>query len=271
MRNAKTLLAALIAFTSTASMAQETGADAQALAKQLANPIASLISVPLQLNYDQGFGPGDGEKLTLNVQPVIPFDLTKELTVVSRTIVPVTWQNDIASPTGEQFGLGDTLQSFFLVPPTRDTPFGRFTWGVGPAITLPTSTDELLGLGTFGLGPTGVFLVQPGPVTVGALAGHQWGVAETRDDVPEVDSTFFQPFFAYTTPGAWTLGANIEGGYNWTSDDLSLPINLTVAKLTDIGGQRVQVQVGLRYWAESPDNGPDGFGGRLAVTLLFPR
>ena len=270
MQRARILTAAFLAITSTTSLAQEPGSDAQALAKQLANPIASLISVPLQLNYDQGFGPDDGEKLTLNVQPVIPFDLTDELTVVSRTIVPVTWQNDIAGPTGEQFSLGDTLQSLFLVPPTRDTPLGGFTWGVGPAVTLPTSTDELLGPGTLGLGPTGVFLFQPGPVTVGA-AGHQWGVAETRDDAAELDNTFFQPFFAYTTPGAWTYGANIEGGYNWTSDDLSLPINLTAAKLTNIGGQRVQFQGGIRYWAESPDNGPDGFGGRLAVTLLFPR
>ena len=106
---------------------------------------------------------------------------------------------------------------------------------------------------------------------MGGLAGHQWGVAETRNIVPDLDSTFFQPFLSYTTPSAWTLGANIEGGYNWTSDEVSLPLNVTVSKLASIGGQRVQFQVGARYWLESPTNGPEDFGVRAGIVFLFPK
>ena len=252
------------------SATTESPQSAEALAKKLANPIASLISVPFQFNYDTGYGPTDGYKGFVNIQPVIPITLSKEWSLVLRTILPVAVQNDIAGPSGTQFGLGDTLQSFFFVPQPKETPLGTLTWGVGPVATWPTSTDGLLGSGTLGLGPTGIFLFQQGPWTYGLLAGQQWGVVETRSNSPELNNTYFQPFLVYTTKNAWSFGLNTEGSYNWTSSDLALPFNATVSKLTEIGGQKVQFQLGLRYWANSPDNGPEGFGARFAVTFLFP-
>lgn len=264
------------ALVSSASLGAASAQDAAGggdsdLAKKLSNPIASLISVPIQFNYDSGYGPDDGDKLFANVQPVIPFDLTDNLSLVTRTILPIAWQDDIAGPSGKQFGLGDTLQSFFLVPTPRDTALGTLTLGAGPAITWPTSTDRLLGTGTLGLGPTGVALLQTGPWTIGGLVGHQWGVTKTRNNMPDFNLTYFQPFLNYTTPSAWTFGANFEGSYNWESDEWALPLNLTVSKLTNIGGQRVQFQVGARYWLESTTNGPDDFGLRAAIVFLFPK
>ena len=130
------------------------------LSKQLANPIAALISVPFEFNYNKGFGSEDGEQLLLNIQPVIPIRLNEDWNVISRTIVPVIWQNDIAGRSGDQFGLGDTLQSLFLSPnKSLETGIGNLTWSVGPAILIPTATDELLGSEKLGLGPTGVALI----------------------------------------------------------------------------------------------------------------
>ncbi len=267
------LVAAILPITGLAH-AQEAGANNAELAQKLANPIASLISVPIQMNYDHGFGPQDGDKVTTNIQPVIPFKLNDNFSLVTRTILPVVWQDDIAGNSGTQFGLSDTLQSFFLVPTPQATSVGAFTWGIGPAFTWPTSTDPLLGLGTWGAGPTGVFLFQTptskGSWTWGALVNQQWGYAETRGNVPDLNNTFLQPFLSFTTPSAWTFTLNTESTYNWTSNEWSVPINFAISKLTSIGEQKVQFQGGVGYWAESPTNGPEDLRARFTVTFLFP-
>jgi hypothetical protein len=174
------------------------GQDAD-LAKQLSNPIESLISVPFQFNYDSGYGPNDGNKTVLNIQPVIPISLNADWNLISRTIVPVVSQNDIAGNSGHQFGLGDTLQSFFFSPAQPTS--GGIIWGAGPAFLLPTATDPLLGGEKWGAGPTVVALKQDGPWTYGMLANHIWSFAgdHSRDDV---SSSFLQPFVSYTTPDA---------------------------------------------------------------------
>ena len=250
---------------------QEQANSDEALAKKLANPIATMVSVPIQFNYDTGYGPVNGNKAFANIQPVIPFTLNPDLSLVTRTIVPVAWENNVAGNSGTQFGLGDTLQSFFLVPQSQKTALGTLTYGGGPAVNWPTSTDRLLGLGTLGMGPTGVFLFQKGGWTYGALANQVWGVAATRNRAPDLNNTFLQPFLSYTTKDAWTFAVNTESSYNWAAEQWSVPINWSVAKLTSIGGQRVQFQAGLRYWAHSPAGGPDGVGARFAVTFLFPK
>lgn len=238
------------------------------LAKQLSNPIASLISVPFQFNYDTGYGPADGEKAFVNVQPVIPISLTDEWSLISRTIVPFAWQNDIAGNSGTQLGLGDTVQSLFLSPKAPG-PAGLI-WGAGPVFLFPTGTDALLGGEKWGAGPTAVALRQSGPWTYGVLANHIWSFAGDSGR-RDVNATFIQPFLSYTTPNAWTFALNTETTYDWVGKDWSIPINVMVSKLVKLGEQPVSLQAGLRYWADSAPGGPEGFGGRLSVTFLFPK
>ena len=264
MRPYSLLLAVCLALVPAAGFAQD---DSQDLAKQLSNPVASLISVPFQFNYDEGFGPDDGERVTLNIQPVVPISLNDDWTMISRTILPVIWQNDIAGPSGEQSGLGDITQSLFFSP-KNPGPSG-IIWGVGPAFLVPTGTDDLLGTGKWGAGPTAVVLKQINGWTVGALANHIWSFAGDGDRA-DVNSTFIQPFLSYTTPDAWTFGVNTESTYNWETEDWSVPINLFVSKLVKFDQQPVSFTAGVRYWAESPDSGPDGLGFRGVVTFLFP-
>ena len=255
---------------STASLA--TGAYAQDadndLAKKLSNPVASLISVPFQFNYDTGYGPNDGNRETINIQPVIPITLNDDWNLISRTIVPVIWQNDVAGPSGSQFGIGDITQSFFLSP--KEPTAGGIVWGVGPVFLLPTATDDLLRTGKLGLGPTAVVLKQDGPRTVGALANHIWSVAGDGSR-PDISATFLQPFVSYTTSNAWTFTLNTESSYDWEANDWAVPVNFQVSKLVKFGEQPVSLSAGARYWATAPENGPDGWGFRLGLTLLFPK
>ena len=147
------------AFSAQAQEAPDS--EEERLAKQLANPVAALISVPFQFNYDSDIGSADdGERATLNVQPVNPITLNNGWTIISRTIVPIIWQDDIFPEAGDQFGIGDVLQSFFFTPSAPTA--GGIIWGAGPVFRLPTATDDLLGAEKWGLGPSAIALRQAG-------------------------------------------------------------------------------------------------------------
>jgi len=240
----------------------------QELAKKLANPVAALISVPFQLNWDQKIGPADdGTRYQLNVQPVVPVALNDDWNLISRTIVPVISQRHIFPGAGSQFGLGDTVQSVFFSP---KEPVDGLTWGAGPVLLLPTGTDTLLSGRKWGLGPTGVVLKQAGPWTYGALANHIWSVAGSNSRA-DINATFVQPFVSYTTPDAVTYTLNTESTYDWEARQWSVPLNAVVSKVTKLGDQLVSFGGGVRYWADSPDAGAKGFGLRVVVALLFPK
>jgi len=261
---AAAVISAVAAMSIAGARAQE--AD---LAKQLANPLATLISVPFQANYNRGIGPlEDGEQLTVNVQPVIPITLNNDWNLISRTIVPIMGQEDIFPGSGDQFGLGNTTQSLFFSP---SRTVNGVTWGMGPVFYLPTNTDDLLGPDKWGTGPTAVALWQGDGWTVGALANHIWSFAGDSGD-GDINATYLQPFVSYTTSDSWTFTLNTESSYNWLKEEWSIPVNASVAKLVRIGSQPVSLFAGVRYWAKSPDNaGPEGWGARAGLTFLFPK
>lgn len=264
MTLSRIFLASTLVALSSPAWAQA-AAEAE-LAQQLSNPVADLISAPVQLNYDENIGTAeDGSRWTMNIQPVIPVSLNADWNVISRTIVPVISTDGIPSGAGSKEGLGDTVQSFFFSP--KQPTAGGWIWGAGPVFLLPTSTDDRFGAGEWGAGVTGVALTQRGPWTVGGLANH---IVDINGDT-DINATFLQPFLSYTSPTAWSYTVNSESTYDWEAKDWSVPFNFTVTKLTRFGDQPVSLGGGVRYWAESPDSGPEGWGARLILTFLFPK
>jgi hypothetical protein len=256
--------AVLLCLGSTVAVAADTDAE---IAKKLNNPIADLISVPFQFNYDDDIGPDDqGERSVLNIQPVIPIRLNDDWNVISRTIVPLMQLNDIP-PGKDETGVGDVLQSLFFSP--RAPTAGGWIWGVGPALLVPTASDETLGSEQWSAGPTAVVLKQEHGWTYGALTNHLWSFAGDHNRL-DVNATYVQPFLAYTTPRFTTYTLQTESTYDWEAEQWSVPVHLVVTQLFKLGGQPMSLQLGARYWAESPEAGPEGAGLRVAYTLVFP-
>ncbi|WP_019501471.1 hypothetical protein [Pseudanabaena sp. PCC 6802] len=240
-------------------------ADTENLAKAAQNPIASLISLPFQYNFNFGIGPHDRTQYILNVQPVIPTSLSDDWLLVSRIITPILLQ-----PIGTDastFGLGDLNPTFFFVPKVP----GNLNWGIGPVLLLPTATDRSLGTGKWGIGPSAVVVWSPGQWVIGALANQIWSVAGDSSR-PDVSQFLFQPFINYNLPDGWylsfapiiTANWNASAGNQWT-----VPLGGGFGRVFRIDKQPVNVSL-VAFWnAIKPEFGAD-WQIRFQFTLLFP-
>jgi hypothetical protein len=243
-------------------------AGAQQLAKQLSNPVASLVSVPLQFNWEQGVGPDDDTRFVLNFQPVVPLTLNEEWNLIGRLIMPMVSQPALIAGGEATFGVSDILLSVFFSPAKP----GAFIWGAGPVLSLPSTSEPTLGTEKWSAGPTFVILKQSGHLTVGVLANHLWSFAGD-DSRADVNQSFVQPFLAYTTPKAVTYTLNTEATANWeaaSGEKWTVPLNFTVSKLVRIGPFPASLGFGGGYYIEKPDGAPD-WKLRASATLLLPR
>lgn len=244
---------------------EKPSANAQALADKLANPVASMISVPFQNNTDWGIGPYNGSKNTLNIQPVIPIKLSSSLNLITRYILPVIDQRDVIGPDTHEFGLSDMSVSAWF---SSAHPKNGFIWGVGPALLIPTATNEYLGTKKFGVGPTALVLKQGGGNTIGFLANQLWSVAGDKDR-QDVNQLFFQPFFAHSFSSGATLGANMELTQSWQASTTLIFFNPIISGITKMGKQPIQLTLGPRIPLAGPDASKPKFGIRGVLTFVF--
>jgi len=262
------VLAGLLAGASARAAEEATSSDsAEALAKKTQNPVADLISVPFQSNFNFNTGPNERMVYVLNVQPVIPIRLTDDWNLITRVITPIIDQPSVAPGIDNASGLGDINPSLFLSPAKSE----HLIWGVGPTFTFPTASNRLLGSGKWSMGPTGVALLSQGPWVVGALANNQWSYAGWGKK--SVNQFLVQPFLNYNFSKGWYLTSAPIITADWTADQKwTVPVGGGVGKLWRVGkvGLPINTQIQAFYNAERPDFASD-WSLRVQVQFLFPK
>jgi hypothetical protein len=257
-------LVATLAASAPVRAAEE---STEELAKKTQNPVADLISVPFQSNFNFNTGPNDRTVYVLNVQPVIPIHLTHDWNLITRIITPILNMPELAPGLGSASGLGDINPTFFLSPANAK----EFIWGVGPTLTFPTASDGLLGAGKWSAGPSAVALLMKGHWVVGALANQQWSFAGWGDD--DVNAFLLQPFLNYNFKHGWYLTSAPIVTADWTSgQQWTVPVGGGGGKLWRVGrvGLPVNTQIQGFYNAERPDFAAN-WQLRVQVQFLFPK
>jgi len=249
--------------------------EAASLAKASQNPVANMVSLPLQYNYYANGGLGTARQMVLNVQPVLPLPIGKNWLVVSRTIVPFvsiplpevipSSVNQLARP---QFGgIADIQEQAYL---TSSKP-GKWTWAVGPILSFPTATNRLARSGQWGLGPTAVALTMPGPWVIGTLVNNVWRIGGNANG-HELNTFTLQPFMNYNLAHAWAISTaplitsdwSAREGNRWT-----VPIGAGVSKIAHVGDQPLNFILQYYHNVKHPDLGGSN-QLRMEVAALWP-
>lgn len=245
------------------------GSSTEELQKAVQNPVANLISVPLQENMNVDIGPYGRNQSVLNFQPVIPMHLTKNWLVISRIITPIIYQPDPTQRSLGASGLGDINPSFFLSPAKA----GKIIWGAGPAIVAPTATNAMLGQGKWSIGPSAVVLTQPGRWTVGGLVNNVWSFAGQANR-PDVNQMLFQYFINYNLDKGWFLTSSPIITANWNAPNGNqwvVPVGGGVGRVFRLGPQPVSVNIQVYGNAVRPSTIPSSpWGARFQLVFMYP-
>ena len=243
--------------------------EAGDLAKAAQNPVANMVSLPLQYNYYSGGGLGSTSAMVLNVQPVLPLEIGKDWLIVSRTIVPFT---NVPVPlpladTGRTSGIADIQEQAYF---TAAKP-GKVTWAVGPVLSFPTATNNVVRTGQWGLGPTAVALVMPGHWVIGTLVNNVWRIG---GDVHGTTLNTFtlQPFINYNLPHAWAISTSPLMTANWSAPDeqrWTVPLGAGFSKVAHIGDQPLNFEIQYYHNVKHPRNAGSN-SLRLEAAALWP-
>jgi hypothetical protein len=272
------------------SQAQQPSDETGQLQKATQNPVAGLISVPIQSNTNFGIGPFDRNQGVLNIQPVVPVNLSENWNLIVRWITPIIWQPTPGTANLEVFGiventpayfaaqnvqahagvfgLGDMTPTFFFSPAKPH----KVIWGAGPMFALPTATGRVLGQGKLSIGPSVVVLTQPGPWTIGALVNNVWSIAGPSDRA-NVNQMSLQYFINYNMKKGWFISISPIITANWQASSgnvWTVPVGGGVGRVFRLGFQPVNVSVAFFGNVVHPVEGSP-WGMRLQLSFLFPK
>ena len=242
--------------------------DSVDIAKKLANPIANMISVPLQYEFSRGVGLNQGgSEQTLLFQPVAPFDMGGGDVFIVRPIVAGARETSIEYAPGKTFsgyGIASVTLESFYAPNTNSS----WIWGIGPYAVSPSGNSGKFGSQQTGAGVTAVVLNRDGPWTYGLLGFQSWNVGGNATYGTQ-NNLFGEPFVSYTNKDAYTFSAQMQAQYNYDARRTTNPLYVGISKLEVIDGVPISFGAGPIYYVSNTPGGPSGWGGRATVTLVI--
>jgi hypothetical protein len=284
------LFAILLTCESTVAQQDQQASSTEALQKATQNPVASLISVPLQNNSNFGIGPYERTQNVLNIQPVVPLRVSKDWNLIIRWIAPIISQPAPGTANLEVYGIEENTPAYFAAQNVQANAsvngFGdmqptfffspakphKLIWGAGPIFVLPTATSKVLGQGKFSIGPSFVALLQPGHWTIGALINNVWSVAgpSNRSDVNQM---LLQYFVNYNLKNGWFISSSPILTANWQASNgnvWTVPFGGGVGRIMKLGFQPVNISAQFYGNAVHPTNGSP-WSVRAQIAFLFPK
>jgi hypothetical protein len=232
------------------------------LANTLQNPIAHLINLQYQNNFEFKVGPHDEFRYTLNMQPLIPFHLGKKWSVITRTIIPVVSQIGFSEASGKT-GLSDVVLNTYLSPKNS-----AFVWGIGPSLLFPVATSSAFGTNKWAMGFTVALLKQFGTFRIAAIPHHLWSIAKTEPG-KNINITVIRSYITYVNKSRTTFGIFSESIRDWNAQSWNIGITPTIGQLTKLVNHYVDLSIGIKYYVVATDQAPQ-WGIRFTVMEIIP-
>jgi hypothetical protein len=249
----------VLLFTNT-TMAQKQDDE---LAKKLANPVAALISVPIQNNLDHGIGTLKGSRFVANLQPVIPFKISSKMNFITRYIVPIISQYNITGVSKSESGIGDAVVTGFFSP---SNSIGGLVWGAGPVLSVPIGSNNFTS-NQLGIGPSAILLKQQNGWTYGGLINQIWGTKANNS----ISQMLINPFLTYN----WKSGSGITAAFditqNWVSNQTNIYFMPMFSSIAAFGKQKISMAIGPKFNIAAPESQKSALGLRASLVLLFPK
>ena len=239
--------------------------DMTELAKATQNPVSDLVSLPFQFNFNTGGDLEDRTSLNINFQPVLPFKLSDDWSMILRTILPI---DSVPVGEGVSSGIGDIQEQVYLSPARP----GRIIWGAGPVFSLPTATARPLVTGTWGVGPGVVVVKNIQHVVLGGLINQIWPMSDEGDG-RETNQMLLQPFVNFNFGSGWAVAVAPIITANWNApsgDEWTVPLGLGITRTTVLGSRPMNIGVQYYYNVERPE-GAAANTLRFTLSLLFPK
>jgi hypothetical protein len=215
------------------------------------NPIANVVSIPFQDNTSYDVGPLKRTENVLIVQPVVPFSLGGDWSVVSRWVTPIISAPRVSSAADPRSGLGNLEPQFYFTP----THPGSIIWGIGPEVWMPTASDKTLGVNKWGGGVAAVVLTIQGPILAGVLVNNVWAGSKAPEKVNELT---LNPFVFYNFPKGWYVVSAPIMTANWVAtgkDQWTVPVGGGFGRVFKVGNRTLNARVQLFDNVQRPSGG----------------